>query len=214
MSVKPQALKKKRANRRKQQVAVVAPPVQEPVIRAAGAKTRKQRRNGGGPSVDGSITIAREEMILSITKANESGSFDLDVSKLPWLKTIAKAYERYTWLSAKIYYKPAVGTNTNGLIVYAVDWNSNPPKDMTRAAIQAHTPVSDHPVWQDTRPRPMVLPTSRLQSRKEYLSGAPEKIDLQPGTFIYNNSAYEPGKSDLIGEIWLSYKIHFFGTVA
>lgn len=205
----------KRKNRRNRGGGVVAPPVQNPIIRAAGSGKKKKKRNrrNGGVSFDGSLTVAREELLVSInSKDGRKGYIDLIPSKFSWLNTVAKAYERCTWLSAQVYYKPAVGTNTDGLIVYGIDWNSL-GTGATRAAVQAYTPVADHPVWQDNRGSPLVLPTNKLQTRKEYIISAPIKQDAQPGQLVWccDSSAAD---TVFIGELWIRYKIHFFGTTS
>lgn len=211
--------KRRRNRRNKRGSAVVAPPVQQAQIRAVastsgGRRRRRARGSGVAASLDGSMTIMREEFVAAIKVSDTAGVIKLIPQSFSWLKNIAKAYERLTWLSAKVYYKPAVGTNQDGLVVYGVDWNSKPPsEDPTREQVQALTPVADHPVWQDSRPQPMVLPSSKLQTRKEYLIATGDDCDQMPGVLLYNCSVQKnPANTKLLGELWICYKIHFFGT--
>lgn len=215
VSLVPGPQKKRRRNRRRggNQAAVVAPAVQNPVMNGNGSGRRRKGRRGGAVTSDGSMAIQREELVAEIKVSKLTGSLDLNPYNFTWLKTVAKAYDRCTWVSAQVFYKPAVGTSTNGLVVYGVDWNSAPPTNFDRAKIQAYTPVSDHPVWQETRTRPLVLPSAKLMSRKEYLLTSGEKVDQQPGTLCWAHSATSP--TDMVlGELWIRYHIRFFGTTA
>lgn len=202
MAVKP-ARKKKRATKSKQ--AVVAPPVQNPVVRAI-----KQRKRGVAQE-DGSMTVSREELLVAVTGngTEVSGSIDLKPDSFSWLKNVANSFERITWHQCQIYWKPAVGTSVNGLVVYGVDWNSKTPATLTRAIIQAMTPVCDHPLWQDNRGRPLILPVSKLMTRKEYSLQSDVKPDSQPAILSYHVASSD---KMFLGEIWIKYRVTMFGT--
>lgn len=155
------------------------------------------------------MSITRDELLVSIKGAG--GKFNLDPASFSWLSTVSKAFERIVWVSCHIYYRAAVGTNASGLVAYGVDWDSNPPETISRAAVVACTPAADHPVWQSSITQPLVLPPSRLQSRKEYLITAKEAVDKQPGTIIWANSGDE---SKEVGELWAKYTVRLSGTRA
>lgn len=193
--------------------AYVAPVVQQAVMRGAegGRRGRRRRARGGNVNSDGSTVVERREMIVEI-KAKSQGAFDLDPKNFSWLKTVSAAYERCEWQMASIFYKPAVGTNVSGLVVYGIDWNSNAPAAPDRTKVLAYTPVSDHPVWQDASTQPLVLAASKLQSRKEYLLDSTNKVDVQPGQLVYNCTNTDA--TSLLGELWIHYRIRFFGTQA
>jgi len=179
--------------------AVVAPRVQRAVVRS-------------GASPQGVMEISREELLVAVVATDKStalvGKHKIHPSGLAWLKTLVGSFETYQWLSVQIYWKPAVGTNTDGLIVYGMDWNGN--AETARDKVQAMTPVSDHPVWQDTRLTPMILPSSRLQSRKFYFTTRLDQ-DGCPGELGWNCSSTGPANK-FYGELWIKYRIRFLGT--
>jgi hypothetical protein len=150
-------------------------------------------------------------MVKDITGDKPGGGYiDLQPKNFSWISGVAKAFERIVWHECHIYWKPAVGTTTNGIIAYGADWGSN-DSSVDKKTVQACTPVYDHPVWQDTRSRPMVLPRNRLQSRKEYILSGKDASDVQPGRIAYYCSA--SGLTSC-GELWVRYRVSFYGTQA
>lgn len=201
------AAKPKAAPKRKRKgaaKAVVAPVVQK-------AQVRKVKAEKLTPTTDGSMRITREEMLVAVMSNAPEGLVVLSPANFPWLKGISANFERFVANSMRIYYKPAVGTATDGLIVYGVDWNPDNGGNTTRSGIQQLTPVNDHPLWQDSRGQPLILPKSRLQTRKEYLLTSTQKSDSSVGYLAYNAGP----KTDVVkfyGELWVKYDISFFGT--
>lgn len=179
---------------------VLAPVIRNPVV-----------RNAAEP---GSSRISRDEMLFSVTDEGVQKAVALHPDNFPWLKTIAAAYERIKWHSCHIYWKPAVGTHTSGLVIYGVDWNSNlTSSTATETKVQSLTPVLDHPVWQDSRTTPLVLPRSRLMTRKEYLLNNTSAADKQPGQLaIYMAAIANPATKLVVGQVWVRYSVEFFGT--
>lgn len=180
---------------------------------------RRRRRRRGTRVGEGEIVIQREELIrsLKLVKGNVSAQdyVDLSPGQFQFLKSISKAFERIQWIACMIYWKPAVGTTFGGLVSYAVDWDSDVSADgLTRAKIQAYTPVCSHAVWQDTQNRPLVLPPSRLMSRTWYLydhTGA-DTVDKQPGRLVVGADASAQTTDVILGELWIKYHVKFSGT--
>lgn len=94
-----------------------------------------------------------------------------------------------------------------------VDWDAQNEASVSAAMVGALTPVMDVPVWQSAS---MTLPSSRLQSRKEYIveaatTPAASEFDLAPGYVVYWGTA--PGDT-IIGHLWVDYDVTLFGTHA
>lgn len=180
---------------------VVAPQVQGPVR----AKTGRR----GFLNPEGNVRVTRNEFLLEV-KGGVNSSLNLSPDNFPWLKSLAAAFDRVTWHSASLVWKPAVGTTESGMFAMGVDWNSA-SKAASRATVLSLTPVFDSPVWQPTQGKGMVLPTSKLMSRREYmLSGSGDAVDKQPGILMYSCSGGDNSK--IYGEIWLKYDVSLFGT--
>lgn len=192
---------------------VIAPVVQDPTV-GRGRRSRR-RRNGRGSTIEGQARIRRTELLqeVKVTTSNNAyvgntGALSLSVRDFTWLKTLAGAFDRVTWHYMRVFWKPAVGTTTDGLFALGIDWNlSTRAEDVTRAKVLACQPVMDVPVWQ---PAEIVCPAAKLMSRKEYVLGSPDLADIQPGRLLYD----VPKVAKVFGEIWIEYDVTLFGTSA
>lgn len=158
----------------------------------------------------GGIRIKRTEFFKDVKGKSTMDWTDLGdmvVANFPWLKNLARAFDRITWHSAVLHYKPAVGTMKDGMVVYGVDWDSN--GTATVEFIRALTPLVQGPVWQATN---LALPKSRLMTRREYRTNQspnPDPYDSAPGIV----GMLCTGKENIVyGQIWVSYDVTLFGT--
>jgi len=110
-----------------------------------------------------------------------------------------------------ILWKPAVGTNTNGIISYGVAFNNQSIK--SRAGVLSLTPCCDHAVWQGTG-APLVIPADMLMSRKWYVLNATGegKFDESVGTFYFGLTHDSEGAAKSRGEFWVRYSVAMEGT--
>lgn len=180
----------------------------------------RSRRGGGGNSIGngGRIRLQRDELLLQVKtdldKTETVFGKDLYPSAgvMPFLFRLSTCYQRIRWLRASISWRPACGTNTNGIISYGVAFN-NARGITTRELVTSLTPVNDHPVWQSSGNSPLVIPGEMLMSRKWYAlntTGA-DTYDQQVGKFCVGLS-HDSGKAEARGEFWISYSIEMEGT--
>lgn len=192
--------------------AVVAPMMQAPAVgraQGAGGGRRRNRRRGLGINPEGQVRVSRTELLVELN-GSTSKAIDMSLGNFTWLKMLATAFDRVTWHSAELMWKPAVGTTTDGLVAYGVDWNSSPKSNWVRKDILALTPIADHPVWQTTECEPLVLPSQKLMSRKEYFIQSSNKTETQPGTILIACTGTDQAK--VHGELWIRYDVSLFGT--
>lgn len=172
--------------------------------------TRGTSASGAQPS-NGEIVVTRCELLdaVVVSTAASVGSVALLPSStaLSWLHKLRSAFDRIEWLSAKLHWKPFVGTQTSGSVAFGVDWNSV-AATVTRAKVQACTPVYESPVWQAGN---LNLPARYLMSRKVYHFDATDEADRQPGKLIW---AVAGASAATVGEIWCTYKVRLSGTTA
>lgn len=103
-----------------------------------------------------------------------------------------------------------MGTTSDGLVSYAVDWDAKPSSySASRAAVVSLTPVKDHPVWQSTDASPLVCPRQFLMSRRHYILTTTDLDDKVPGTLLVNVSGGPASKA--VGELWVRYTVEFLG---
>lgn len=177
---------------------------------------------------EGGLRVSRDELFASLG-VDDSGSMSTTlpinpfntgaVEVFPWLEGIARSYERIVWNRLEFSWRSAVGTTSDGIICYGVNWESpahetDPTKGPTRADVTSLFPVKDHPVWQSTDNSPLVLPVSMLQSRKHYIMRSIDLDDACPGSFQVNIQGAPPGtstKRKTIGEIWVRYDVTLLG---
>lgn len=220
-SAKTARNRRKRQRRRAKQAGAaaggvpVAPMTQAPVQGAGGGRRRRARGGGGGiPTISngqGAVRVRRTEFALEVSGGTAVQGFYFRAEDFPWLGNLAKSFDRITWHSATVCWKPAVGTTVDGLVSYGMDWAGD--RQVTkRSDLLAFTPVQDHPVWQQSQ---MVLPSARLQTRKEYVTKQNDSVsnrpfyDSSPGllTVVTTNTA-----AKVMGEIWITYDVTLFGT--
>lgn len=195
----------------------------QPLV-ASGRKRRNKRKGNGSNSItQGEVTIARSELLETVTtddKGSVGGSKLLVPSNLPWLKNLAKAFERVRWQSLRIEYRPAVGANTDGTIALGFDWGSSNVKQeveggwtfvhsIDKASVLSCTPCADGPVWNRNQ---MAVPQPRLQSRAWYELAEDVKdsvFDYSPGGLCWYAQG---GALKTMGELWVHYKLQMSGT--
>jgi hypothetical protein len=209
-----------RRNRRRRQKRKEAGPVaaqpfvasvaQNPTVGRSAFSGRRRANRRRGPGIvnpEGSVRIARPEFFIEV-KGGTTLSTTLETKHLGWLDGLARNFDRIVWHSCSLIYKPAVGTTKDGLISLGVDWNSSSPAKERKDVLKL-TPILDLPVWQATSGRGLILPTSKLQSRKEYFVSGGDVQDNCPGAVVYNCSGTGSG---VYGEIWVHYDVSLFGT--
>lgn len=184
-------------------------------VRARRGRARMGNRIGNG----GRIVLQRDELLVQVvTTANKDESvFSVDLKPsagtMPFLFRLATCYQRIKWTRAHISWRPACGTNTNGIISYGVAYN-NTRSVSSRELVTSLTPCNDHPVWQSTGVAPLIIPGDMLMSRKWYSlnSGSDDPFDQQMGKFYVGISHDVANSKQSRGEFWISYTVEMEGT--
>nr|QHA33870.1 putative coat protein [Atrato Sobemo-like virus 5] len=196
----------------------VKPQQQQPAANKKRRNRRRRKQGGGGPSntisSDGVITVKRAELFCEITaeakgttSASNNGIWPT-TEVLPWLQKLSKNFSQIVWKSIKIEYRPAVGTMKDGSLVVGIEWNDDGITP-TKASVQNCTPNFQTPVWQR---KEMVLPSSRLQSRKFFsLKSTDLGVDRMPGSLVTFLSCSAGTGKQYFGDIWLHYHVVLMG---
>lgn len=92
------------------------------------------------------VPNSKRNQVLALTVARPQGKsgawaqeFVLHPTSIPWLAQIAPSYQRWGLQNLKVWYEPAVGTNTNGIVSMAI---LSDFKDATPTSLQSLTSVS------------------------------------------------------------------------
>lgn len=92
------------------------------------------------------VPSSKRNQVLALTVARPEGTsgawaqeFVLHPTSIPWLAQIAPSYQRWGLQSLKVWYEPAVGTNTSGMVSMAI---LSDFKDATPISLQSLTSVS------------------------------------------------------------------------
>lgn len=170
------------------------------------------------------MRVSRDELLATLNPSN-SGSVSASIpinplmksagttatNFLPWLAGLASSWERIIWHTLEVSWRPSVGTTTNGIIAYGVDWD---PKKAdaapTRAQVTSLTPVKDHPIWQATDSMPLRAARNMLQSRKHYILRGAELLDSCPGSILVS-VINAPKDLSSLGELWCRYDVTLLG---
>lgn len=198
---------------------VLRQPVRAQASAPKSGKSRRRRRNrrGGANSMagDGVITLSRQECVASLKvtkgKGEEGGSVDIKPAAFSFLKGVAKSFDRLKWNNLRFYYKPAVGTTFGGLVSFGVDWDWT-NTDIARTGISALTPSSTTAAWADTEKTPLILPTSKLQSRTWYSPVSANTFDQGPGKLHWAITCTSQTADTVVGELWAAYSVVMQGT--
>lgn len=184
------------------------------------ASNPRRRKSGlAATNNSGDVVVSRSELLSPLIVVANSNSLDTYVDMFPtssvlaWLAKLTIAFERITWLSARVMYKPFSGTTKTGSVCIGVDWNSSLTKDLpaSRSKTQSTTPVMEMPIWQSGS---MMLPAMRLMSRREYTLSAGEPFDRQPCQILISVTS-QPDRTDVtVGELWVDYKVRLSGTTS
>lgn len=212
--------RKKKANSQMGQLVAAFNAVNMTPRKAAGKKKRKRRAKGpvdGGLGQQGVLTFSRDELFcelkLPANKSASGASVTLHPDNFPFLKSLSKSFDQIVWRNVKFVYKPAVGTNWGGLVTLGFDWDFSASNAPDRKYVSALTPNLTTSAWGDTSKSPMVLPTSRLQTRKFYvLAGGATAVDQGPGKFCWAVSGQSSSSEQTVGEVWVSYSVQMLGT--
>lgn len=168
---------------------------------------RRGRRRGINLKM-GDVRIRRRELYVPLTGATDKEVICQKFIKpddIPWLKVLSASFQRFRFERVALSWRPAVGTTFAGMVTYGVQWDCGTAPD-TRAKVQTYTPAMDHPIWQSTDARPMVLPPSQLHSRQWFAtSGSTDPIDKAPAAISIAASKVE--KAILLGELWIEYDV-------
>lgn len=216
----PPASRRRNGNRRRRRTQTKKagsglPPVGQPGMPLAPAPRRQPSRLVGN---EGHMRVSRDELLTVVT-AGSSGDASLTIladpvrskDDFPWLSGIASSWERVVWHKLELSWRSAVGTTTDGMVAYGLDWNS-PSSSKTspkREEIVALTPVHDHPIWQSTDGRPLVGPANMLRSRNQYIMGSTDSNDAAPCSIMVNVSGGPANKK--VGELWVRYDLTMSG---
>lgn len=160
---------------------------------------------------EGQMTVTKDELVWTVV-CNSAGSSAgyVDINPIsgnfPWLKGVAKSWERIIWHSLSVSYRSMVSATTSGAIAYGADWTYKAGTD--RESVTSLSPVSDHPVWNNTA-KSLVLPANMLRSRLQYILDSGDAVDKGPGRVVFNVKGSTPGQN--VGELWFRYKVTLLG---
>lgn len=172
-------------------------------------------KNKGGATASGTIRIRRRELLRAIKVKTDPTFVELGPDNFPWLKNLAKSFDRLKWHSCQFHWRPAVATTVGGMLMMGMDWDSNSGTTLTMEAISAMTPVYEAPLWQMGQ---LNLPAGRLMTRKEYLIRKDPKetsddgFSRYPGYLCYVATGTDANTD--AGHLWVEYDVTMFGTVA
>lgn len=201
---------------KKAKMEVVAKMMEGMSVREQGPQARRKRkRRSRNAASGGEIFLRRKELVTTFTAADKAADLfaaaKLRPEEMTWLKNVSKAFEKYQWVSVKMFWKPAVGTTVGGLVSLGMRWEETEAIPSKRTEIVSHTPNRTHAVWEDGEGLPLVIPSDKLQTRRWYLIGA-KGPDGGPGQVEVGVSTSETHK--LLGELWVEYSIRMAGTKA
>lgn len=181
-------------------------------VNASKPARRRRRAPRSDVGTSGSIRVRRCELFQTVTVDTKNNPAYGSVTIVPsssvmtWLNGVSKSFDRIKWHKCRLYWKSAVGTMTDGLITFGVDFDSSATIN-SRASVTALTPVYDGPVWQTGAS--INIPQNRLSTRNQYSITSSDKFDQTFGSLAYYCNGSDK-KS--YGDIWIEYDVTLSGT--
>lgn len=215
----------KKSRRRRNKAAVTPAPstvgASQPafvsVSGPSGTRRRKRRARGRVDAGVGTMTLQRREYLRDVT-VGVKGALVLDYidiipANFEFLQQF-KMFDRVKWNKLHIFYKPGVGSITNGFVNYGVLWGFDKTLPTKRSGISALTPNAGHAVWADGEPRPIVCPVSKLQTRPWFTPDDSDSVEKGPGRIVIGaESSGNSGTTvQVVGELWVDYSVTLTGS--
>lgn len=181
---------------------VVAPQVQN-------VRVGRNMRGQITGNVNTGIRIRHVELLQEVKDSTATAGILLKAGSFTWLSVVSSAFDRIKWHGCTVFWKPAVGTNQDGMMAFGADWNGT-TTSLSRAKVLVLNPVFDGPVWQANSE--IVLPASQLMTRKEYDLTSATAFDSSPCSICYAHTVAASNPAKTLGEIWVSYDVTLSGT--
>lgn len=187
--------------------------VSAPVARTAMVRANKPKFSGSSSG----IRVSHRELITSITSSgtdwNQVAALDInpgDSHSFPWLSVIAQNWENYKFNRLRFVFEPQVGSNTNGLLSMAPDYDAADAAPNSELTFSSYSDYVDGPIWHEligsVNPQSM-----HLFSPWRYVrTGAKDLLD-QPITYdVGTQYIYAVGVSaGIVGRLYVEYDVEF-----
>lgn len=159
------------------------------------------------------LTITHREYVREIKTVSGEDYTTYEVNPglplaFPWLSGIAERFESYLYLKLTYVYVPIVGSNTDGAVAIAPDYDAGDDNtDLTKSQIMQFQDTVRGPLW---APLKMNCTLKNLRKRVTYYTrNAPLKSNLDIKTYdalklhIMTTGAEEA----TAGELWVEYSV-------
>lgn len=188
----------------------------QPAIAGGKPLGTSRKRKGKANSPANSLTLTRRELLISLNVTNDGLGVSAFVPIIPANMNFLKKFsmfDRVRWNKLEFFYKPCVGSTTDGSVSYGVKWAFDAQAKKNRGDISQLTPNASHAIWFDGEARPMRCPLQKLRTRMWYDPGdTSDNVEQGPGVFYVSADAPDKKKGFLIGEIWVDYSVTLMGT--
>lgn len=149
-------------------------------------------------------------MVQAVNRTD--GSFTLHCGNLPWLKGVAKSYQRWNLTDLKVWYEPRVGTSTNGMIHLAHQLDLADATPATVAQISTISGATRSAVWEVNRrlltpKRGKAMLYSSLSSFQSMVSSDQNDHCLGRISWVADVDAtqFAAPNAAPVGYVWISY---------
>lgn len=156
---------------------------------------------------------------LPATKTEAVGGVHLsfvksdDVEAFPFLRKMAKLFDRIRWNSLLVEYVPVASALTGGNVVLGMDWGAASITSNTYGKIATTSPNVSTPV---SKGRVMTLPKSQLMVVKYYPTDETETISSENtvGSIVWGVMGDAPTTDKALGILRVTYSVTLQGTTS
>jgi hypothetical protein len=170
------------------------------------------------PSDDGRIRVRHREFLGDVKNLVATPEFEVVanlpinpgmVSTFPWLSGIAQLYESYSFRSLQFEYLPSCSTNTDGVVLLAIDYDAGDPAPPTKSTLmQMHGAVRTS-LWNAcclTADPADLHKLPQRYTRKTVWGGAGDIKTYDVGN-LYIASSNHTGATTAYGELYVNYDV-------
>lgn len=167
------------------------------------------------PTGEGTLSFQNEELVCVLISKKDGDTvkyygFTPGRSGMTILDSVSSTFDNYRVLSAEYHYRPAVGSNRDGIIVAGLDFSTAMNRiSTTLGEVQAYSPRMRSAVWQTGK---LVVPKTKLSNRAtQYtcLKTSQPTEDNTPFGLHVGISSSDPPVT--FGDIWCRYRVVFSG---
>lgn len=165
---------------------------------------------------NGDVIVEHSEYLADVVGTAAFAAFQYPVNPgqpqtFPWLSQMAGLYESYKFDFLEFQYQNTCGSNTNGLVMLAIDYDASDPAPLDKVQLSAYQGYARDAPWKDFIHRST---KQNLNKRESYYVrtgalSANQDIKLYDTGNLFSATQGMSDPQITVGELYVKYKVRF-----